>query len=238
MTGAGALAARLGAVRERMGAAAERAGRRPEEVALVGVAKRKPPALVAEAVRAGLDRIGENYLQEAEAKIPRVEALLEGFPGPRWHFVGRLQRNKAGRVARLFGVVESVDREGLGRALARGAAAQGRELEVLLQVNLSGEARKGGVEPDALPALLESSQAWPGLRVTGLMTVPEASGDPEAVRPRFSRLRELRDSLRTAPGGAGLRELSMGMSADFEAAIEEGATIVRIGTAIFGPREG
>ena len=238
MTAEDAVAARLAVVRASIDRAATRAGRRPEQVVLVGVAKRHPAELVAAAVRAGLRDIGENYFQEARDKIPKVQGFLEvvGVPCPRWHFVGRLQRNKARSVAGRFDVVQAVDRESLGRELDRRAAQAGRKLEVLLEVNLSGETGKGGASPNALPELLAASTAWSHLTISGLMTLPAASHDPETARPVFAQLRRLSESLRSAAGGRGLRELSMGMSADFEIAIEEGATIVRIGTAIFGPR--
>jgi hypothetical protein len=233
------VAARLAAVQGRIAAAARRAGRGEGEITLVGVAKRQPAERVAAACRAGLRCVGESYLQEARARIPRVRALLaeSGIPAPRWHFVGRLQRNKAREVARRFDVVESVDREELGRELERGAQEREGPLEVLLQVDLSGEPRKGGVAPEALPELLAASAGWTHLRVVGLMAIPAAASDPEASRPAFARLRALRDGLRARPAGASLRELSMGMSADFEVAIEEGATWVRVGTALFGARE-
>jgi pyridoxal phosphate enzyme (YggS family) len=229
---------RLAAVRERIAAAAARAGRKAEEITLVGVAKRKPPELIVAAVRAGLRDLAENYVQEASAKIPAVTAELEGagLAVPRWHFVGQLQRNKARYVARLFDVVACVDRESLGAELERRAELEDRQLDALLQVNLSGEAQKGGVEPGALAALLEASARWSRLRVVGLMSVPAATADPEDSRPAFAQLRELRDGLRGKPGAEHLSELSMGMTGDFEIAIEEGATIVRVGTAIFGPR--
>jgi len=230
---------RLDRVRARIGGAARRAGRSADEITLVGVAKRQPAERVAAARRAGLHCVGESYLQEAQAKIPRVGALLAacGAAPPHWHFVGRLQRNKAREVARFFDVVESVDREELGLELERRAAGRAQPLEVLLQVNVSGEARKGGVAPEALPELLAASARWRRLRVVGLMAIPAAAEDPEASRPAFARLRELRDALRGGPGAEGLRELSMGMSADFEVAIEEGATWVRVGTALFGARD-
>ena len=230
---------RLALVRERIARAATRAGRTAQDVVLVGVAKRQPAALVTAAVRAGLRDVGENYFQEARAKIPTVRASLEGSgcAPPRWHFVGRLQRNKAGHVAQHFDVVQTLDRSDVGAALDRRAGQANRKLEVLIEVNLSGEATKGGVDPDRLPDLLAASTAWANLDVAGLMTMPAPSADPEAARPAFARLRRLAGSLRDAPGGAGLRELSMGMSADFEIAIEEGATLVRVGTAIFGARE-
>jgi pyridoxal phosphate enzyme (YggS family) len=229
---------RLASVRERMAAAAMRVGRKPEEITLLGVAKRKRPELIVAAVRAGLRDLAENYVQEAAAKIPAVNAELSaaGLAAPRWHFVGQLQRNKAREVVRLFDVITSVDREPLGTELERRAVQEDRRLDALLQVNLSGEPQKGGVDPGALPKLLEASTRWSRLRIAGLMAVPEATEDPEDSRAAFARLRVLRDELRGEPGGKHLSELSMGMTGDFEIAIEEGTTIVRVGTAIFGPR--
>ncbi len=232
------LETRLASVRARIAQAAARAGRDPGAITLVGVSKRKGPELIAAAVRAGLRDLAENYVQEARAKIPIVHSELarEGIDAPRWHFVGQLQRNKAREVVRLFDAIASVDRESLGDELERRAAREDRRLDALLQVNVSGEAQKGGVEPSALPELLEASARWPHLRVVGLMAVPAAGEEAEAARPAFARLRALRDALRGKPGGEHLSELSMGMTGDFEIAIEEGATIVRVGTAIFGPR--
>jgi pyridoxal phosphate enzyme (YggS family) len=156
---------------------------------------------------------------------------------PRWHFIGRLQRNKARHVAARFDLVETLDREALGDELDRRAAAAGRRLDVLLQVDVVGEPQKGGAKPEDLPALLERSRSWGALRVVGLMAIPLETQHPEHSRPAFARLRALRDALRDAPGAGSLRALSMGMSADFEVAIEEGATIVRVGTALFGARQ-
>jgi len=233
------LSTRLAALRARVEAAAARAGRPAQEIALVGVSKRKSSALVIEAVRCGVAHIGENYVQEAIPKIAEVEEKLKssGTRAPRWHFIGQLQRNKARLVAEHFDLVETVDREALGSELDRRAGQVGRRLGILLQVNLSEEPQKGGVEADALPALLAASRGWRHLDVVGLMTVPAASRDPEASRSSFARLRTLRDALRGDAGGSELRELSMGMSADFEVAIEEGATIIRLGTALFGARD-
>jgi pyridoxal phosphate enzyme (YggS family) len=238
LTGASEIASRLARVRERVASAARRAGRQSEEIALVGIAKRKNVELTAAAVCAGLRDVGESYVQEATTKIPQVNAELDriGCEKPRWHFVGQLQRNKARDVVRVFDTVGSVDRESLGSELERRAEREGRQLELLLQVNLSGEPQKGGVDPSELRALLDASTAWNRLRVVGLMTIPAAADDPERSRPAFAQLRELRDTLRGEPGAEHLRELSMGMTGDFEVAIEEGATIVRVGTAIFGPR--
>ncbi len=230
---------RLRRVRERATAASIRAGRDPGEVVVVGVSKRQPAEKIADAIRAGLDHVAESFAQEARDKLPQVASLLRetGTPAPRWHFVGRLQRNKARYVARLFDCVESVDRIELARELGHRAALEGRDLDVMIQVSLRGEAQKGGVPPDRVGQLLQECRSCERIRVTGLMTVPPASDDPEASRPVFAALRELRGELRREPGGDALRELSMGMSADFEVAIEEGATIARVGTAIFGPRE-
>ena len=229
------VADRLASVRARIEAAAARSGRSPEEITLVGVSKRIPVADVVKAVRAGLHSIAENYVQEATVKLPELRAALgaAGLEAPRTHFIGQLQRNKARHVVQHFDVVETVDRAKLGEELDRRAAAAGRRLRVLLQVNVSGEAQKGGVSPREAPALLEQAAAWRHLQVAGLMTIPAAAADP---RTAFARLRELREELRGASGGERLAELSMGMSGDFEVAIEEGATSIRVGTAIFGPR--
>ena len=235
----GGVAERLTELRERIARAAARAGRDPAEVTLVGAAKRQSAESVAAAVRAGLEVVGENYVQEAAAKVGAVRALLAagGAAPPRWHCIGHLQRNKARHAAELFDAIETLDSEALGAELERRVARAGRRLDVLLQVNLCEEPQKAGAPAERLPALLEASRAWPHLRVTGLMTLPAAASDPETARPVFAKLRELAERLREAPGGAGLRELSMGMSADFEIAVEEGATLVRVGTALFGPRE-
>jgi pyridoxal phosphate enzyme (YggS family) len=234
-----ALAERLAGLRQRIAAAARRAGRAPAEVTLVGVAKRQPAERVVWAVEAGLADVAENFVQEARDKWPAVREALaaRGLAPPRFHFVGRLQTNKARIAASLFDCVQSLDRLELARELSRRAEAAGRRLEVLLQLNLGGEPQKGGADPADLEALLGACTALPGLAVAGLMTVPEESADAALLRSRFARLRELRDTLARA-GHEGLRELSMGMSADFELAIEEGATQVRIGTALFGAREG
>ena len=215
------VAANLAAVRARMSSAAQRAGRDPETVRLIAATKTKPAALVRAAIDAGATDIGENYVQEASAKRAEVG------DGARWHLIGHLQRNKAARAVEVFDCVQTVDSAALGAALSRHAAAQGRTLRVLIEVRLGGEATKNGVEPDELPALVEALRL-PSLLVDGLMTVPPP-GDPESARRHFRTLREWRDRL-------GLRELSMGMSDDFEVAIEEGATMVRVGRAIFGAR--
>lgn len=233
-----AIADRLAAIRERVARAAVRVGRRPEDIAVVGVAKRVPAPRVVAAVRAGLCDVAESYAQEARDKLPQIRAMLEEVDcnPPRLHFIGQLQRNKARVVAKDFDVVHTVDRESLGAELDRRAGAAARRLEVLLQVDLSGEAGKGGADRARLRELLVASHAWSQLRVIGLMAIPAPRDDPEASRPAFAELRGLRDGLVGHAGAEHLIELSMGMSHDFEVAVEEGATIVRIGTAIFGAR--
>jgi len=235
-----ALATRLAALRARVEAAARRAGRDPGAVRIIGASKRQPAGRVAAAARAGLRDFGENYVQEAARKISEVRELL----GPtaagelRWHGIGHLQRNKAREAVAAFACLHAVDSARLAAELEKHAAAAGRVLSVLVQVNVSREATKSGVEEDALPALLAGLAGHPHLRAVGLMAMPAPAADPEAARPAFARLRALRDELRDAPGGAALVELSMGMSHDFEVAVEEGATWVRIGTDLFGPRPG
>jgi len=233
-----ALAARLAALRARIAAAAGRAGRDPAGVRVIGASKRQPAARVAAAVRAGLRDLGENYVQEAAAKISAVREILgeESAGALRWHGIGHLQRNKAREAVAVFSCIHSLDSTRLAAELERQAAAAGRELPVLVQVNVSREPQKGGVAEPELPALLAALAGHPHLRAIGLMTMPAPADDPEASRPAFARLRALRDELRDAPGGAHLTELSMGMSHDFEVAVEEGATWVRIGTDLFGPR--
>ncbi|MBI3953199.1 MAG: YggS family pyridoxal phosphate-dependent enzyme [Chloroflexi bacterium] len=217
------VAERVAAVRGRIASACARAGRDPSQVALVAISKTFPPAAIVEAYRAGLRDFGENRIQEAQEKVPQVAAL---GAAPVWHLVGHLQTNKARAAAGLFAIIHSVDSARVAEALSR--YAQGR-LRVFLEVNMAGEASKSGVAPEDLGALCKAAQALPKLEVVGLMTVAPLAADPEAVRPLFRRLRELRD-------GLGLRCLSMGMSDDFEVAVEEGATHVRIGRAIFGER--
>jgi pyridoxal phosphate enzyme (YggS family) len=235
------VAERYRAVLERIEAACQRSGRSPGQVRLVGVSKRQPPERIVAAVRAGLRELGENFVQETRDRQPLVQGLLSETGGeppivPHWRMIGRLQRNKARLAVELFDAVDSVDRIELARELDRRAGARGRPLEVCLQVDVSNEAQKGGVAPDDLPRLLGECSDCENLRVVGLMTIPAAHPDPESTRPAFARLRELRDTLASSAAGTQLRELSMGMSSDFEVAVEEGATLVRVGTAIFGPR--
>jgi PLP dependent protein len=228
------IADRVAAVRERIARSAARAGRRPEEITLVAVSKTHPPPVVREAFAAGLRDFGENKLQEGEAKIEALRDLQA--QGLRWHLVGHLQSNKARRAAELFDQVHSVDAWPVAQRLERGATAARRRLPVLVQVDLAGEETKFGLDEVRLFPLLEQLRGCKALHVVGLMTLPPYSEDGEQVRPFFRRLRELRDE-------AGRRQLllgnalSMGMSHDLEVAVEEGATLVRVGTAIFGERE-
>ncbi len=229
------------AVLERIRSAAERAGRDPSSITLVGVAKKQPTPRILAAIAAGVRVLGQSYIQEARAMRPEIEAALAGDPEAdgvqlEWRMVGRLQRNKAALAARLFDAIESVDRPELVDTLARRAENEGRPLAVLLQASLCGEPQKGGCEADDLPALVDRVVACPSLQLRGLMTVPAASPDPEAARPVFRRLRELRDELATSHPEVDLDTLSMGMSGDLEVAVEEGATLVRVGTALFGDR--
>jgi PLP dependent protein len=227
------IADRVAVVRERIARAAERASRPTGEVTLVAVTKTHPEAAVRAAFAAGVRDFGENRVQEAEPKVAATADLVPA--GLRWHLVGHLQSNKARKAVELFGFVHSVDSLDLGRRLARIGAETARPVRALVQVDLAGEETKFGLpEAELLPAL-EALRGCEGLRIEGLMVLPPYL-DPEEVRPFFRRLRALRDRARAAGILAG-RELSMGMSHDFEAAIEEGATIVRVGTAIFGERK-
>jgi PLP dependent protein len=225
---------RLDAVRARVASAALAAGRDPASVKLLAVSKGFSSAHVRELADAGQLCFGENRVQEAEAKI--VE-LSDVAPALEWHLIGQLQRNKARLACQHFATIHSVDRLELAQALARHASELGRRVRILVQVNVDEESRKGGVAPGAAAALLREIVSLPGLEVAGLMAIPAPRDDPEHMRPAFARLRGLREELRLhAPEGARLEELSMGMSDDFEIAIQEGATIVRIGSAIFGAR--
>jgi len=217
------IAANLERVRERVARAAERAGRRPDDVLLIGVSKVVEVERIRAALAAGIGALGENRVQEAKAKVAEL-----GRPVP-WHLIGHLQTNKVKDALPLFALIQSLDRLELAQELERRAAAQGRVIEALLQVNVASEASKGGFAPDAVGAALDTIGALSHVRIRGLMVIPPEAERPEDARPWFRRLRELADK-------HGLRERSMGMSGDFEVAIEEGATMVRVGTAIFGPR--
>ena len=225
-----ALAQNLAAVRASIAAAERRSGRPAGSVTLIGVVKTLPAGLIAEAVALGLRDLGENKVQEAEA-----HQLDVGRTAARWHMIGHLQRNKAGKALQLFDLVHGVDSLELAAALDRRAAGEGRRLQVLLEINVSGEASKFGVAPDGAAALAEAVAPLASLQLVGLMTVGAPVARPEEARPGFARLRTLRDSLASRLGRP-LPQLSMGMSGDYEVAIEEGATMVRVGTALFGAR--
>ena len=218
------------AARSRIERAAARAGRISSAVRLVAATKGVPPERVREAVRLGVTDLGENRVQEAETKIAAV-----GRDAARWHLIGPLQSNKAGRAALLFDQVHTVDRAELAEALARRARSSARVLPVLVEVNVAGEASKFGVRPEGAQALLEIIARLPELEPRGLMTVGPRVERAEDARRTFAALRALCERTRAATG-LPLEELSMGMSDDFEVAVEEGATMVRLGTALFGPR--
>jgi PLP dependent protein len=228
------LGQRLEEVRRRIEAAARRSQRAPQDVTLIAVTKTHPPHLIRRAIEAGASDLGENRVQEADAKIVEI-----GRTSARWHLIGHLQANKARRAVLLFDLIHSVDSVSLARRLDRMCAEEGRAeaLPVLVQVDLAGEASKSGVNETELPALIEAVRACERLHLEGLMTLPPFFEDAEMVRPYFRRLRELRDRHSELGNfGEGRGELSMGMSHDFKVAIEEGATMVRVGTAIFGER--
>lgn len=204
------------------------AGRRPEAVRLIAATKSVPPELIRRAIEAGTRHLGESRLQEA---LPKMDAL-GGFEGIAWHFIGRLQRRKVKDVVGRFQLIHSVDSLDLAREIDRRAAQAGIRQAVLLEVNLGGESSKAGFAPPVLAESLAAMEGLPHLAIEGLMTVPPLSTEREAARPYFRRLRELAGQL----GRPGLQELSMGMSQDYDIAVEEGATMVRVGTAIFGAR--
>jgi pyridoxal phosphate enzyme (YggS family) len=246
------IALRIDSVRERIASAAKRAGRSPDAIRLVGVSKTHPPELVAQAFAAGLRDFGENRVQEAE---PKIAALAADRNAIRWHLIGHLQSNKAKRAAALFDLIHSLDSVRLAEALARGVGSSLSNPQppipnpraVLLQVNVSGEASKDGFDlagweerPDLLDgfcAEVERLLARPQLRVGGLMTIAPWGDDAAAARPTFRSAQRLRDALAQRFPAADWSALSMGMTDDFEVAIEEGATIVRVGRAIFGARQ-
>lgn len=215
------VAERLQEVESRIHSACARAGRRREEITLLAVTKVFPASAIVEAYQAGMRDFGENYVQEFQDKAPQVA----GLPGARFHLIGHLQSNKSRLASELFHVVQTIDSVKLARRLSEA----GRPLEVMLEVKLSEEESKHGADPDGLASLAEEVSRLPNLTLTGLMTMPPWSDDAETARPYFRRLRALAEPL-------GLRHLSMGMSNDLEVAIEEGATIVRVGTALFGRR--
>jgi len=227
------IAENMAEVRERIAEAARRAGRRPEDVALMGVSKTHPPERIREAYAAGLRLFGENRVQEFAGKAVADLAAAE------WHMIGHLQTNKAAKAAELFGAVDSVDSVKLAEKLDASARTLGKKLSVLIEINIGGEEAKSGVAPDSrgLEELLLAAPRFEALEFRGLMTVPPFTEDPEGARPYFRKLRGLRDAIAARKHRAvAMDALSMGMSHDFEVAIEEGSTCVRVGTAIFGER--
>jgi pyridoxal phosphate enzyme (YggS family) len=226
------VAAALQQVRERIDAAASRAGRDPEGVTLVAVSKSHPPSLIREAMAAGQRDFGENRVQEAAAKYKELGTEV------RWHFVGRLQRNKVKDLVGWVDLIHSVDRPELAAEIGSRATAAGAPQEVLAEVNVSGDPGRGGVMAEDLAPLLEAVASVPGLRVTGLMAMAPIVSSPEGARPYFRRLARLRDEAATRFPHLGIHHLSMGMSQDYQIAVEEGATLVRVGEAIFGRRSG
>jgi pyridoxal phosphate enzyme (YggS family) len=228
----GEIADRLAEVRRRIADAARRVGRRPNDIRLVAVSKTKPIGLIREAIAAGVTALGENYVQELVGKQEAIGDPVE------WHFIGHLQTNKVRQIVPFCSLIHGVDSLKLAAEIDRRAGVIGRKQPVLIEVNLAGEASKFGVSEGEAGELARAIGELPNLRLTGLMTMPPYPEDPEESRPYFVRLRRLQETLRE--GGIPseqCRELSMGMTADYEIAIEEGATIVRVGTAIFGSRD-
>ncbi len=225
----------IAAIQEHSAAAARSAGRRPEEIALMAVSKTHPPESIREAYAAGLHLFGENRIQEFAGKA----AALADLAGAEWHMIGHLQSNKAGKAVELFAAVDSVDSLKLAEKLDAAARSLNKKLAVLIEINIGGETAKTGVVPDSpeLEELLLAAPRLEALEFRGLMTVPPFTEHPEDARPYFRKLRELRDAIaaRKLPA-VRMEVLSMGMSHDFEVAIEEGSTCVRVGTAIFGER--
>ena len=229
---AGSIAENVQRVRDRIAAAARRAGRDPASIVLVGVSKTVGPERIMEAVQAGLNDLGENRVQEARDKAPRLPGSI------RWHLVGHLQSNKAGHAARLFAVVHSIDSMAILARLDQAAGLEGRSIEGLAQVDLAGEPTKFGIREDGLDPLLEAAESCRHVKVSGLMILPPYDPDPGRSRPHFRRLRGILEEARRRHPRLELSQLSMGMSEDFEVAIEEGATMVRVGRALFGERRG
>ncbi len=223
---------KLTAVLNRIENAARRSGRNPEDILLVTVGKTQPVDVIRQAIESGAGIIGENYIQEARDKF---DALVH-LPA-QWHFIGHLQSNKAKYAVRMFDLIHSVDSLKLATEIGKQAQKAGKVQKILIQVNISGEASKSGVSEDRASDLIHSISELPHLRIKGLMTMPPFFDDPDRARPYFAALRRFRDGIRTDDmTDTSLKELSMGMTGDFEAAVEEGATLVRIGTAIFGER--
>jgi len=223
---------RIARVHDAIDRAALRSGRKAEDITLIAVSKTIGPALIQQAVDAGIANLGENRVQEAAEKVERVTG-----PALRWHLIGHLQSNKARHAVKMFDVIHTVDSVDLSCRLDRIAGEMGRTPAVLVQVKLGDEPAKSGADPWDLPAVVEALDSAANLRLRGLMVIPPLSESPEGTRAYFKELRELLDGLNQGRAAGGrLSELSMGMSGDFEVAIEEGATMVRVGTAIFGSR--
>jgi PLP dependent protein len=225
----------IASIHERIAAAARRTGRNPKEIVLMAVSKTHPPERIREAYEAGLRLFGENRVQEFASKV----VALQNLPDAEWHMIGHLQTNKAGKTVELFNAVDSVDSLKLAEKLDAAAHALGKKLSVLIEINVGGEAAKSGIAPDSptLDELLIAAPRLESLQFRGLMTVPPFTDDPQAARAYFRKLRELRDNIVARKlSSVSMDVLSMGMSHDFEVAIEEGATCVRVGTGIFGER--
>ena len=230
------VASRITEIRARIQRAAQAVGRSPRAIRLIGVTKGIALSAIEEAARAGLTEFGENRVQEAASKMSQAPRGTDQVWV--WHLVGRLQTNKVRAAVGRFGLIHSVDSVRLGEAIAAAAAAAGIQQRVLIQVNVAQEPQKGGVAPADLPMVLSALARHSHLHIDGLMTIPPASVDPEHARPYFRELRQLGEKMMEPRETGATVEYSMGMSGDFEVAIEEGATMVRIGTAIFGARTG
>lgn len=225
-------------VKERIAKAAERVGRDPAAVRLVAVTKAVPLKAIREVLEAGQLDLGENRVQELKAKDEALHQLFGGWFPLRWHMIGYLQTNKVRPVVARCTMIQSVDRFTVAQAISQEAQKQQRRVPILIEVNIGGEDSKAGVSPEKAAELVAAVAGLPGLQVMGLMTIPPPVAEPEEARPYFRRLRELAEEIAAQRlPGVEMQELSMGMSHDFEVAVEEGATIVRVGTAIFGPRE-
>ncbi len=218
-------------IRENIAEGALKSGRKPSEIQLMAVTKTVDDGRILEAIEAGVDIMGENYVQEAKRKIEKMDVNVK------WHMIGYLQSNKAKYAVKLFDMIHSVDRMGLATELDKRSAAAGCVTDILVEVNVSGEESKSGIPADRAPDLITQISMLENLSIRGLMTMPPWFDDPEDARPYFIALRKLRDEIIAENiNGVEMRELSMGMSGDYRVAVEEGATIVRIGTAIFGAR--
>jgi PLP dependent protein len=229
------IADNVGRIRDRLASTAARAGRNPDEITLMGVSKTFPAESIREAYQAGIRVFGENRVQEFGGKAETLRDLDDA----RWHMIGHLQSNKASKATELFHAIDSVDSLRLAERLHDAAKAANKQLDVLIEVNVGGEEAKSGIAPDSpeLERILEAASSLDRLRIRGLMTIPPFTEDPQGARPYFRKLRELRDAIRARSLLAvDMDVLSMGMSHDFEVAIEEGSTCVRVGTAIFGSR--